>query len=495
MPSVIKYHVFQEKTFQGLVYCDYCGKLLWGIARQGVHCAECGYNCHTSCSDLVIQCRQPRRLSPDSLSVTDSEPESLSKYRSTSYDRHLDDTNSSTHSSSARKPRKLDTSDLNRSQSSSKLLEDALLKSPTTTATTATNKNKAFRKSLKHQLQQHNESSMSPHATAKAFTRLVARSKAFFYVAKFIYDIYSWKNKLFSILVCLFWIATCLNSSILIIIPPLLILLLYTQTGIITQPASQILFPRFDENTSEYYQNLENMQHAFLFFIRVYDNFAYHLQHITLNSTMYKLLLIVSICLSGLIYVCGTWFMMATGLMILVNKTWVGSLLEIVLQFLIEFLQTCIDLVQRVFKTETKVVPHPIQVSLYENQRWWAGNGYTSQLLRSERSGWSNITGLEPLPSKEEMPSPTHYVWADDDQWHLDTTGPWADDALEIGILIECDENGWVYSDHRWQNARSRPESITGRAAAIGQNDGSRALTRRRRWCRKANPIIHGKTI
>lgn len=228
MPSVIKYHVFQEKTFQGLVYCDYCGKLLWGIARQGVHCAgkqtrvlsfflkntktyyiECGYNCHTSCSDLVIQCRQPRRLSPDSLSVTDSEPESLSKYRSTSYDRHLDDTNSSTHSSSARKPRKLDTSDLNRSQSSSKLLEDALLKSPTTTATTATNKNKAFRKSLKHQLQQHNESSMSPHATAKAFTRLVARSKAFFYVAKFIYDIYSWKNKLFSILVCLFWIATC----------------------------------------------------------------------------------------------------------------------------------------------------------------------------------------------------------------------------------------------------------------------------------------------
>ncbi|KAG2229219.1 hypothetical protein INT48_001887 [Thamnidium elegans] len=398
---------FEKKTFQGLVYCDYCGKLLWGIARQGVHCTECGYNCHTSCSDLVIQCRQPRRLSPDSLSVTDSEPESLSKYR-TSYDRHLDDTNSSTHSST-RKPRKLDTSDLTRSHSSSKLLEDALLKSPTTTTTS--NKNKAFRKSLKHQLQQHNDSNMSPHATAKAFTRLVARSKAFFYVAKFIYDIYSWKNKFFSVLVCLFWMATCL------------------------------------------------------------------------------------------IYVCGTWFMMAIGLMVLINKTWVGSLIEIVLQFLVEFLQTCVDLVQRLFKTETKSVLHPIQVSVYENQRWWAGNGYTSQLLRSERSGWSNITGLEPLPSKEEMPSPTHYVWADDDQWHLDTTGPWADDALEIVFLyfnhtlIECDENGWVYSDHRWQNGRSRPESITGRAAAIGQNDGSRALTRRRRWYRKANPIIRGKTI
>lgn len=56
--------------------------------------------------------------------------------------------------------------------------------------------------------------------------------------------------------------------------------------------------------------------------------------------------------------------------------------------------------------------------------------------MRSERSAWSNITGLEPLPSKEEMPSPAHYAWADDDpEWHLDTTGPWTDDALEIGKI------------------------------------------------------------
>lgn len=33
------------------------------------------------------------------------------------------------------------------------------------------------------------------------------------------------------------------------------------------------------------------------------------------------------------------------------------------------------------------------------------------------------------------MPSPTHYTWASDDDWHLDTTGPWVDDALEIGNL------------------------------------------------------------
>jgi hypothetical protein len=34
------------------------------------------------------------------------------------------------------------------------------------------------------------------------------------------------------------------------------------------------------------------------------------------------------------------------------------------------------------------------------------------------------------------MPPPAHYTWADDDtEWHLDTTGPWTDDALDIGII------------------------------------------------------------
>jgi hypothetical protein len=58
--------------------------------------------------------------------------------------------------------------------------------------------------------------------------------------------------------------------------------------------------------------------------------------------------------------------------------------------------------------------------------------------------------------------------------------------------LIECDENGWVYSDHKWSNPRGRPELITGRAAAIANGHGSessRALTRRRRWYRQAVPV------
>ncbi|KAF8988710.1 hypothetical protein BGZ52_003314 [Haplosporangium bisporale] len=41
-------HKFQEKTFTKLTYCDYCTKLLWGVAKQGCH-----YNCHKKCSELV----------------------------------------------------------------------------------------------------------------------------------------------------------------------------------------------------------------------------------------------------------------------------------------------------------------------------------------------------------------------------------------------------------------------------------------------------------
>ncbi|CAO3654567.1 unnamed protein product [Mucor hiemalis] len=528
MPSVAKYHIFKEKNFQGLVYCDYRAKLLWGTARQGVQCSECGYNCHVACSDMVIQCRPTRRLSPDSLSVTDSEAESVSKYsvhsHCASFDRYLDD-NKSTHSNSSRKhPKMLE--DLPRTSSSSKLLDESVLKSPTfSTGSTSgpppnndlrskASLNKAYRKSLKQKLQQHsngnghsNDITMSPHATAKAFTRLVARSKAFFYIGKSIHDIYSWKNNAYSLLVCLFWVCSCLNSFTVLLIPPLLICLLYTQTGVIKQPASQILFPRFDENTPEYYINLENMQYAFLFFIRLYDNLAYHLHHITLNATTYRVLLVTSLVISSLFYICGKWLLMAVGLMLLLNKTWVGTSLEILLQFLMEVLQTFVDLAHKLKRTKKPSLPsEPIQISIYENQRWWAGSGYTSQLLRSERSGWSNITGLEPLPPKDDMPSPMHYTWADDDDWHLDTTGPWVDDALEIVVscafsnsairtLIECDEDGWVYSDHRWSNPRNRPEAATGRTPALanGHGESSRALTRRRRWYRTANPIANFK--
>ncbi|KAI9486924.1 MAG: hypothetical protein EXX96DRAFT_475890 [Benjaminiella poitrasii] len=357
MPST-KYHLFEEKNFQGLVYCDYCGKLLWGLARQGFQCTECGYNCHVECSDMVIQCRPVRRTSPDTLSVTDSEAESvisryshrnsLERFNSTS---SLDDSRTRTPNEPLKSPVFPSSKDSNNSNSNAKQY--------------------SYRQSLTQRLQRRtNHGEISPHAIAKAFTR---------------------------------W------------------------------TASDVLLPRYDEQSPEYHRNMQDMQQAFVFLIHLYDNLAYHLQHVRLTSTTYKVLAVTSVAISGVLAYVGLGpFMMVVGLIVLVNRTWIGKVLEAVLGFLWETLQTIIGLCQKISRKSVKEIQRKsIQVSVYENQRWWTGTGYTSQLLRSERSAWSNLSGSEPLPSKDEMPPPMNYSWEDTD-WHLDKTGPWIDEALGI---------------------------------------------------------------
>ncbi|KAI9496012.1 hypothetical protein BDB00DRAFT_882235 [Zychaea mexicana] len=416
MPSATKFHRFKRKNFQGLVYCDYCEKLLWGLARQGVHCIECGYNCHEECSKMVVQCRPPRRISPDSLSVTDSEAESLSKYTSPRGSMHQDDiflqhassnhSHSNHHNNKKRTPPAVDTT--------TEALRSPTFSTATSNTTTTLNNNnnndhahrpsptlsssvKAYRKSLKQHVQNtivqavpvtskivsnNQYGVLSPQTTAKAFARS-------------------------------------------------------------TTTASQALTPRYDENSPEYYANLERTQQSMLFLIRIYDNIAYHLGHIWLSPGSYRLLAAGAMATSVVFWVLGRWVIMLIGLVILVNKTWVGSTAEVCMQFLLELMQTAMDVLHKLvfatFATRktsslSSLSSKPVEVSVYENQRWWAGSGYTSQLLRSERAGWSNLTGSEPLPGKDEMPAPASYEWGETG-WELDITGPWTDEQLGIGKL------------------------------------------------------------
>ncbi|XP_050410421.1 myotubularin-related protein 13 isoform X2 [Patella vulgata] len=46
-------HRFERHTYTTPAYCDYCSHVLWGLAKTGMHCIDCGYNCHEKCQPSV----------------------------------------------------------------------------------------------------------------------------------------------------------------------------------------------------------------------------------------------------------------------------------------------------------------------------------------------------------------------------------------------------------------------------------------------------------
>ncbi|XP_051974747.1 protein kinase C theta type-like [Xyrauchen texanus] len=66
-------HRFKVYNYKSPTFCEHCGTLLWGIARQGLKCEECGMNVHHKCQKKVANlCGINQKLMAEALAMIES---------------------------------------------------------------------------------------------------------------------------------------------------------------------------------------------------------------------------------------------------------------------------------------------------------------------------------------------------------------------------------------------------------------------------------------
>ncbi|XP_064480386.1 myotubularin-related protein 13-like isoform X2 [Ornithodoros turicata] len=52
-PPQVYPHRFERYNYTTPTNCDFCKSILWGLVKTGMHCVDCGYNCHEKCLPSV----------------------------------------------------------------------------------------------------------------------------------------------------------------------------------------------------------------------------------------------------------------------------------------------------------------------------------------------------------------------------------------------------------------------------------------------------------
>ncbi|XP_046871513.1 LOW QUALITY PROTEIN: protein kinase C theta type [Hypomesus transpacificus] len=63
-------HRFKVYNYKSPTFCEHCGTLLWGLAKQGLKCEECGMNVHHKCEKKVANlCGVNQKLMAEALAI------------------------------------------------------------------------------------------------------------------------------------------------------------------------------------------------------------------------------------------------------------------------------------------------------------------------------------------------------------------------------------------------------------------------------------------
>lgn len=66
-------HRFKVYNYKSPAFCEHCGTLLWGLARQGLKCDACGMNVHHRCQTKVANlCGINQKLMAEALAMIES---------------------------------------------------------------------------------------------------------------------------------------------------------------------------------------------------------------------------------------------------------------------------------------------------------------------------------------------------------------------------------------------------------------------------------------
>ncbi|KAJ3090599.1 peroxisome- protein [Quaeritorhiza haematococci] len=301
--------------------------------------------------------------------------------------------------------------------------------------------------------------------TPKNLTRFVARVGPMVAVQDEVIEIMTWQNppKTFAWLLC--YIFVCLYPILFTVVPQIALTYHILRNYYDRTKRDVVRKPRASTNM-QYLKNMQFIQNFMGQFADLHDTAREKSKILDWSDEeeTVRILKLVVISMFGVIFLVRlvpvNYIMLVVGVAAFLQNTALFRAASTTLPpVLMKNLQENIDTIRDAIAAASRGQSgSTVTVSLFENQRWWAGLGWVPHLLRSERGPWSDESGQIARAPKDlyELPG-ADWEWINPD-WELNTK--WA----------TVDEEGWVYTDHNWQSAKDK--------STMG------SLTRRRMWVR-----------